>query len=224
MPIRVSPSIFKEIIGHEDVKALLVKALRFYGDGLPVHFLLVGEPSSAKTMFLLALRRVKDSYYLIGSRTSRAGLTSILIEKKPKLLLIDEIDKMHPDSMTVLLSLMETGLVVEALHKNFRTAQLECIVVAACNDLSAIPKELQSRFIILKFKPYSFKEFCKVVVQTLVRREKIKRSIAKRIAFSVWSKLGSKDARDAIKLARLIRKRQTTKELNAVIKSLKKYS
>ncbi|MEM2355499.1 MAG: hypothetical protein QXH20_04280 [Candidatus Bathyarchaeia archaeon] len=88
--MRVRSDIFRDIVGHDDVKRLLLKALKSYGDGLPVHFLLCGEPSSAKTMFLLALRRLKDSYYLLGSRCSRAGLTSILVEKRPKVLLIDE--------------------------------------------------------------------------------------------------------------------------------------
>ncbi|MEM2582242.1 MAG: hypothetical protein QXD09_05505 [Candidatus Caldarchaeum sp.] len=80
--MRVRGDIFRDIVGHDDVKRLLLKALKSYGDGLPVHFLLCGEPSSAKTMFLLALRRLKDSYYLLGSRASRSGLTSILIERK----------------------------------------------------------------------------------------------------------------------------------------------
>lgn len=222
--MKVRGDIFKDIIGHDDVKSLLLKALKSYGDGLPVHFLLVGEPSSAKTMFLLALRRLKDSYYLLGSRASRSGLTSILIEKKPKVLLIDELDKMHPDNMAVLLSLMETGLVVEALHRRFRTEKLETIVVAAANDLSLIPKELLSRFIVLKFKPYSFREFCEVVVRTLTRREKVKRKLAKKIAVLVWSKLQSKDVRDALKLGRLIRRRQTEKQLMEVVKAISKYS
>jgi len=88
--LKVRSDIFRDIVGHDEVKQLLIRALRCHGDHLPVHFLLCGEPSSAKTMFLLALRRLKDSYYLLGSRCSRAGLTSILVEKKPKVLLIDE--------------------------------------------------------------------------------------------------------------------------------------
>jgi Holliday junction DNA helicase RuvB len=88
--MKVNPSIFEPIIGYEDVKALFLKALRMHGDGLPVHFLMVGEPASAKTSFLLCLSKLKDSYYLLGSRTTKAGLTSLLFEKKPKILLLDE--------------------------------------------------------------------------------------------------------------------------------------
>jgi len=88
--LKVQPDIFDPIIGYEDVKELFMGALKMYGDGLPVHFLMVGEPSSAKTMFLLCLSKIKGSVYLLGSRTSKAGLTDILIEQKPALLLIDE--------------------------------------------------------------------------------------------------------------------------------------
>jgi Holliday junction DNA helicase RuvB len=232
MKMRIPSNLFSEIVGYEDVKSLLLKAIKSYGDGLPVHFLLVGEPNtvlvgglcSAKTMFLLALKRIRGSIYLLGSRSSRAGLTSLLIEKKPPVLLIDELDKMHPENMTVLLSLMETGLVVEALHRRFRTEKLETIVVATCNDLYNIPKELQSRFLIVRFKPYSFREFCKVVTQILVKREKVKRKIARHIAFMVWNKLKSKDIRDAIKVGRLVHKKQSIKNVNKIICTLQKYS
>jgi len=63
-----------------------------------------------------------------------------------------------------------------------------------------------------------------VVVRTLTRREKVKRKLAKKIAVLVWSKLQSKDVRDALKLGRLIRKRQTEKQLMEVVRAISKYS
>jgi len=88
--VKVNPKIFSEIVGYKDVKDLLLRALKAYPDGLPVHFLLYGPPASAKSLFLLCLQRVKGSAYVLGSRLSRAGLTWLLLEQKPKILLLDE--------------------------------------------------------------------------------------------------------------------------------------
>lgn len=222
--MKVNPSIFDPIVGYEDVKALFLKALRMHGDGLPVHFLLYGPPASAKSLFLLCLQRVKGSAYVLGSRLSRAGLTWLLLEQKPKILLLDEIDKVADrECLAVLLSLMETGLVVETLHKRSRVEKLETIVVGAANDVSELPEELLSRFVVLKFKPYKWNEFLQVAKNVLVRREKVNPKIARYIAFCVWNKLGSKDFRDCQKLARMVKHKQSRREVNAIVKTLTKY-
>jgi Holliday junction DNA helicase RuvB len=223
--MKVRSDIFREIVGYEDVKALLLKAIRFYPDGLPVHFLLCGSVATSKTLFLLCLSRLKGSAYVLGSRISRSGLTQLLIEKKPHFLCFDEIDKVADrECLTVLLSLMETGRIVETLHGKMRTTKLETLVFATANDVSELPEELLSRFVVLKFKPYKWKEFLSVAKNILVKREKIKPRIAKYIAATVWSKIGSRDFRDALKIARLIKGKQTRKEVNAVLKTIIKYS
>jgi hypothetical protein len=159
-----------------------------------------------------------------NSRVSRAGLTWLLLEQKPRLLLLDEIDKVADrECLAVLLSLMETGLVVETLHKRSRVEKLETIVVGAANDVSELPGELLSRFVVLKFKPYKWSEFLQVAKNVLVKREKVNQKIARYIAFCVWNKLGSKDFRDCQKLARMVKHKQSRREVNAIVKTLTKY-
>jgi hypothetical protein len=75
----------------------------------------------------------------------------------------------------------------------------------------------------LKFKPYKWNEFLQVARNVLVRRERISPAIAKYIAFCVWNKLGSKDFRDCAKIARLVKRNQTRKEVNNIIKAMIKY-
>jgi len=222
--MRVSKGLFDEVVGYDDVKDLFVKALRMYGDGLPVHFLMVGPPASAKTAFLLCLAKLKRSLYVLGSRVSRAGLSGVLIENKPRVLLIDELDKMDGRDYAVLLSLCESGRVVECLHRRFRVADLETLVFASANELAKIPSELLSRFTILRFKEYSQQEFMKIVRNLLVKRERIKPRLARYIGKCVWNHLHSKDVRDAIRLARLVRKNQTKWEVKRVVKTLKRYN
>jgi Holliday junction DNA helicase RuvB len=56
---------------------------------------LAGSPGSAKTMFLTEIMRYhKDSYFVVGSNTTKAGLVNQLFERRPKFLLIDELEKM----------------------------------------------------------------------------------------------------------------------------------
>jgi len=221
--VKVRADIFSPIVGYDDVKALFLKALRMHGDGLPVHFLMVGEPASAKTSFLLCLSKLRDSYYLLGSRTTKAGLTNLLFDKKPKILLLDEIDKMDVECYATLLSLMESGRVVELLHRKYRTVKLETLVFAGANDERDLPRELLSRFLVLRFKPYTWSQFIKIARHILVEREKIKPRLARYIADAVWNQLQSKDVRDAVKIARLIKEKQDLREVKAVIKTMAKY-
>jgi len=225
--MRVQIGLFSPIIGYEDVKELFVSALRMYGDGLPVHFLMVGEPSSAKTLFLLCLSKVKGAVYLLGSRVTRAGLTDLLMEHKPTLLLIDELNKVDFNCYGVLLSLMEPGLVIEVKHKSFRRERMETLVVSGANYEHEVPGELLSRFTILRFKPYTFNQFRKVAVKVLADYG-IKRRLAGYMAMAVYNKLRSKDVRDVVKLARhllkISKKKPTKRTVNKVLKTLKQYS
>jgi Holliday junction DNA helicase RuvB len=73
-----------------------------------MHLLLTGSPGSTKTMFLIELmRHYKTSYFVVGSNTTKAGLVNQLFEKRPKYLLIDELEKMSITDQTSLLHLME---------------------------------------------------------------------------------------------------------------------
>jgi Holliday junction DNA helicase RuvB len=68
--------VFDDIIGHEHIKRLFGLALRSEGS---THILLSGPPASAKTMFLLSLKkRLKDSYFIDGGNTTKAGIVGHL--------------------------------------------------------------------------------------------------------------------------------------------------
>ncbi|MFC1916544.1 AAA family ATPase [Chloroflexota bacterium] len=48
---------------------------------------------------------------------SGAGLTAVFFNYQPRILLLDEIDKIHMDATAVLLSMMESGDVLETKYK-----------------------------------------------------------------------------------------------------------
>ena len=208
---------FENIVGNDDTKLILNNAIQ---SRKPVHVLLVGKPGSAKTMFLTEImRRIKESYFIVGSNTSKSGLLNQLFEKEPKYLLIDELDKMSGNDQVSLLHLMETGIISETKVKKTRQLELVSWVFATANKCEKIIEPLLSRFVVLKVPEYTFEEFTDVAIRRLAK-EKVDNYIATIIAEKVWNELGSRDTRDVIKVGRLANDGQ---QVSYVIDIMKKH-
>jgi len=206
--------LFNDIVGYDDIKFLILNTLKH---NIRVHFLFVGSPGSAKTMFLMDLMKA-GGYYIVGSTTSKAGLSEILKMNKPKILIIDELDKMSREDMAVLLSLMETGIITYTKKGNHYRFELDTIVFAACNDINKLPRELVSRFVVFNFKEYSLKDLIKIA------KEKYG-EIGGYIAYEVYNQLGSTDFRDVKKVYELASNMggDLEKNVDRVISILAKY-
>jgi holliday junction DNA helicase RuvB len=209
-------SRFEEIIGHDDIKQIFVKAIY---SRRPVHLLIIGPPGSDKTMFLTEImRHYKAAYFVVGSNTTKAGLLNQLFERRPRFLLIDELEKMSVTDQTSLLHLMETGIISETKINKTRQLNLTSWVFATANSYEKIIQPLLSRFAILEIPEYTFGEFSEIAV-TRLRKEHVDKSIAKVIAGKVWNELNSRDIRDVIKVGRLA---SSIEEVSFVVKMLKK--
>ncbi len=194
------PLRFEEIVAHNDIKQIFIKAIV---SKRPVHLLLVGSPGSAKSLFLTEITRsMKEAYFIVGSNTTKAGLVNQLFERRPKFLLIDEIEKMSATDQTSLLHLMETGIISETKMNKTRQMKLTSCVFATANSDEKIIQPLLSRFAILEIPEYTLEEFTEIVLVRL-KKENVDESLAKIIADMVWNELGSKDIRDVIKVGRL---------------------
>ncbi len=137
--------IFEDIIGHDHLKKLFQMVLTSNG---PTHVLLTGPPASAKTMFLLSMREhLRNTYFIDGGNTTKAGIIDYLFAHHPRFLLIDEIDKMACQNITFLLNLMETGIVSETKFRKTREGYLKTLVFATCNDPRKLSNPLLSRFL-----------------------------------------------------------------------------
>jgi len=199
-PLDVPDDLFADIIGHEDVKALLRAVLQAEK---PVHVLLTGPPALAKSLFLWDIETVAGprALWLVGSATSRAGLWDMVAERRPYVVLIDELDKMSAPDTAALLSMMEGGRLVRA--KKGRELELRNLVrvVAASNRLTSLSPELRSRFAVCRLRPYSRSDFQAVVKGVLVRREDVDPELAAEIAQRLDGR--TQDVRDAVRVARL---------------------
>jgi len=215
-----SPSrfCFESITGNDDIKLIINKAIL---SERPVHVLLMGRPGCAKTMFLIEMmRRLKNSYLIVGSNTTKAGLVNQLFEKQPKYLLIDELDKMSGNDQVSLLHLMETGIISETKVKKTRQLELVSWVFANANNTERIIEPLLSRFLILQVPDYTFEEFTDIAINRLAK-EKISRGLATIISDKVWTELDSRDIRDVVKIARLVTNQE---DVSHIISIMKRYS
>jgi holliday junction DNA helicase RuvB len=209
---------FENIVGNVDTKLILNKAIL---SRKPVHVLLVGKPGCAKTMFLTEImRHHKTSYFVVGSNTTKAGLVNQLFGRRPKIVLIDELEKMNNTDQASMLHLMETGIISETKINKTRQMELTSWVFATANSCQKIIEPVLSRFLVLEIPEYTFEQFTEIAVSRLTK-EKLDKQVASVIAEKVWNELDSRDIRDVIKVGRLA---SDTQSVSNVIDIIKKHT
>jgi len=194
----IPPDMFDFILGHDQLKDLLWKSINAER---PVHVLMVGPPASAKSMFLGELARLPFSRFTLGGGTSKAGLSDFLLEFRPKYLIIDEIDKMALTDQSILLSLMESGVVARLKKRMREIERMTTTVYAAANRDERIWPEMKSRFFTLHLKEYSEADFISISRAVLITREKVDPNLATLIAGMLSRQ--TRDVREAIHFGRL---------------------
>ncbi|MGB6533363.1 MAG: ATP-binding protein [Candidatus Nitrosopolaris sp.] len=154
---------FTDIERYEDVKDIVRRVLDSDDN---YNLLFTGPPASAKTLFLLGIDEREDNcvYFDCSNTTNR--ILEVLDEERPKVILLDEIDKMPKIFQNKLLNLLENGRV--KVHR--KNLQLDFVledlkVFASSNDLSKLSKPLQSRFRRLHLPKYTKEQFLSVAVK-----------------------------------------------------------
>lgn len=196
----VPGDLFSTIVGHDNIKTILRYAIE---SERPAHILLQGVPASAKTLFLLELARLPNSYYCLAQTMTGPGLADVLFVRAPEFLCIDEIDRLSPENVGVLNSLMATGIISECKVGRTRAMELSTKVFAAGIKVQRLPADLLSRFIPLRFDPYTEPQFVEVCKRVLSREECLEET-ATFIASEVWRMYQQNaDVRRAVQIARL---------------------
>jgi len=198
---QVPADLFKHIIGHDEVKFWLGKSL---AAEMPVHILLVGPPATAKSLFLEELGGLPGAQYALGGSASKAGIADFLLQFRPRYLVIDELDKMKAEDYSVLLSLMQSGIVAR-LKKGMREVErMATWVFAGVNRRDRLPPELLSRFVEFEFNSYTREEFIQVAVSVITglgKDPELARYIAEKVC------LRTLDVRQAIQVSKLVSNR-----------------
>jgi len=200
--------LFDFILGHDQLKDLMWKSLNAER---PVHVLLVGPPATAKTMFLGELARLPFSRFALGGSTRKGGLEDYLLEFRPRYLIIDEIDKMDMRDMSVLLSLMESGIVARLKKRMREMESMTTWVFGGANRDQNIWSELKSRFFTVHLKEYSEADFISISRAVLITREKCDSGLASLIAGQLSHQ--TRDVREAIHFGRLCKTEEDVRSL-----------
>ena len=110
-------NMFNDIYGRDEIKQIIQLAIKAEQ---PVHVLLTGEPGCGKTQFLENIKGYyKDkAYFTIGTHSTKAGMLDYLFEKRPRFLLIDEIEHMPAKDQAVLL--MQSQILSETKYGKTR--------------------------------------------------------------------------------------------------------
>jgi len=216
--IEIPDDLFSTIVKRDD----LVKLFKYSLEAeKPVNILMVSKPGVAKTVILLEISRLPNAEYILGSSTTKAGLSDQLFRRFKDgdkcFILIDEIDKMRAEDYGCLLSLQETGIVKDVKSGKTREMRLNATVYAAANSLKRIPKENLDRFEIIRVPEYTDDEFIEVVKGVLMKREGASEDIAEYIARNI----PKKNVRQAIRVFRA--SKGDKKKVDDLIQLLKKF-
>lgn len=209
--------LFASVVGHENIKTILRYAIEAKER---VGVLLQGPPASAKTLFLLELARLPNSYYCLAQTTSGPGLAHVLRVYEPLFLIIDELDRLDPNEVGILNSLLSTGWIVETKYGKAPPIQLNTKVFAAGINVQKLPADLLSRFIKLRFPAYIQAQFISIC-QSILPKEGCDQETAGLIAREMWGMRQEKsDIREAVQIARLAQGERSRVE--EVIRTLKR--
>jgi len=207
--------LFDVIEGYEDLKEFIKMSLRAEE---PVHVLLVGPPGTAKSLFLMEIERLGARFITAGTAT-KVGIRDVIYEELPKLLIIDEIDKISDSKdLAALLTWMESGRIIITKHGLQDERKGEGWVFGACNTLRRLPPELLDRFEVFHVKPYSKAQYIRVVTGYLTKRKNVPYELAHYIAEKVQEY--SVSVREAIRISRIAKTRD---EVDKIIKIVRKY-
>jgi len=196
--------IFDTIVGYHGIKRTFIRSLKSKD---PVHILLVGPPGQAKTMFLKSILRVfghNKAFFTVGGNASKSGLIDVLFEMRPKYLLVDEIEYLKSEYQTILLSLMETGILTQTLHNKVRQTHLKTWVFATSNGVRRLSEPLLSRFRVMYMSEYEFSLFYEISVKRLLA-EGLSDHAADEIAKSVWEQLPNPNIRNCMQIGHLVK-------------------
>jgi len=186
--------IFDNIFGYEGIKRTFLRSL---DSEEPVHILLVGPPGQAKTLFLKCVLEAfgDKAFFTVGGNASKSGIIDVLFDMRPKYLLVDEIEHLKPDYQTILLSLMETGILTQTLHNKVRQTQLKTWVFATSNGKRRLSDTLLIRFRVMYLNEYNFSQFY----------EGLSDYAADEIARSVWEQLPNPNIRNCVQIGQLVK-------------------
>ncbi|MEM1694343.1 MAG: AAA family ATPase [Ignisphaera sp.] len=216
--ISIPPDFWSSIEGYDDLRELFIASIK---SSKPVHILLIGPPGTAKSLMLMEVERLPGAIFVTAGTSTKAGIRDVLLNYRPRFLIIDELDKLtNSDDISVLLTLMESQRVIITKHREYKEEYMKTWVFASANTTRGLPPELLDRFWKVYLKPYDRETLIRVVKSCLKKLEGIHDELAGYIAQRV-ADMGL-SVRDAVRVARVAKtKEEVDKFLNVMVKYMR---
>ncbi|MEM2220897.1 MAG: AAA family ATPase [Ignisphaera sp.] len=216
--ITIPPDFWSTIEGYDDIRELFIASIK---STKPVHILLIGPPGTAKSLMLMEVERLPGTVFVTAGTSTKAGIRDVLVNYRPRFLIIDELDKLtNSDDISVLLTLMESQRVIVTKHREYKEEYMKTWVFASANTTRGLPPELLDRFWKVYLKPYDRETLIRVVKSCLKKLEGINDELAGYIAQRV-ADIGL-SVRDAVRVARIAKtKEEVDKFLNVMVKYMR---
>jgi MoxR-like ATPase len=198
---------FDKIVAYEGIKRTFLRSLNSNDH---VHILLIGPPGQAKTLFLKCILEAfgeKKAFFTVGGNASKSGMIDVLFDFRPKYLLVDEIEHLKPEYQTMLLSLMETGILTQTIYRKVRQTKLKTWVFATSNSTKKLSEALLSRFRVMYVNQYDFARFYEISTNKLIS-EGLSEYTADEITKSVWEQLPNPNIRNCVQIGHLVKNEQ----------------
>lgn len=198
-------ALFTDVVGRDEPKKWFRKTIR---KQVQVHHLMHGPPGGGKSEILDDLLELPGAQRVVfsGNQSSAAGVVDTLLEHRPTVLVVEEIEKGSKKDREALMTLCGKGYVerTKADAQTDSRVELDTIVFAAGNDLEAItPDSLADRFMKWRFDAYTISEYRRVCKEVLPRETDVDAALAGSIAEEVHGTLGTTQVREAERVAAL---------------------
>jgi MoxR-like ATPase len=118
-----------------------------------------------------------------------------------------------------LLTMMERGEFTNTKVRNTKTVKANIVIFASSNSIERLSKPLLSRFTVFEIPEYSYEEFEAIAVRII---KKLPQNAVIQIASSIW-KMGSRDIRDVLKIAKLCNPSDGEEDISRLISIHQKY-
>jgi len=209
------------IVGLDDVKELIMMVV---GAPRPAHLYLWGGPGSAKSAILYSLERLPNSEVIDSTMATRSGIADFLIDRRPRFLIVDEMDKLDGNGYDALLTVMSEGRVIKTKSRGIDARvdiEMPTYVIGAGNSLGRLPDVIISRMkpFIIHLGEYERKESLDMM-EGILREKAINPALAPIIARKLVVERDERDPRAAIQLARTC---QTVEDVEKALRTLDKY-
>jgi Holliday junction DNA helicase RuvB len=168
------------------------------------------------------MKGLDNTCYIDCTNTTGAGLVDKLFNNDIQYLLLDEAEKLSKKDQNVLLNILETGMLIETKVSKTRTKRIKDLkVFATTNNVDALSPPLRSRFMEFHLPEYTFDQFYEIARRLLSKRFGHSNQVADEIATAVWNEMNSKDIRDVLSIAKLVR---SIDDVSWLVQVKKKYA